>query len=98
MDPIVNQWQEGRGFQNIESTGRGKVIRLNRLPNFFQGEKIDIVDMFHKFIMNTLVVRNDKDSESEGKMRSNPVDDDTLISNLVLLEKHVKYCMRSFTK
>ena len=60
-DPVVNRWQEnvefdkGRDFQTIKSIGRGVVLPLNRFPIFVQQERVDIVDVLHTFIMNTLV-------------------------------------------
>ena len=45
-ESVGNAWIEGKGFQSILVNGRGKVIWLNRLPVFLQGERIDIMDMF----------------------------------------------------
>ena len=93
-EPVGKAWIKGRSFQTILAYGRGKVVRLNRLPVFLHGECIDIMDMLHN---SSLVVIDDDDSPNEGKTRSRKVDGDTLIPNLVRLENHVKYFMRTFS-
>ena len=53
--------------------------------------------MLHKFIVNILVVKDGIATKSELKPSNSKIDSETLISNLVLFNQHVKFCMTSFS-
>ena len=61
------------------------------------GKQIDIVALVQRFAMVTLLVKDDTDSPKKRRKRELNDDGDTLVSNLVRLQKHIKFCTRNFS-